>query len=209
MSFTDELCSAEHYLETSDKISLYKEIRIPYRKYNKIAEEFSEKNNVDVQSYVNVRFVIDTDGKSENIDSMNRKTELSLKIPLCSKTIDIDETNAQTNETFVFDAYIPNVRNISLGIVCLMLMITVLAMECAIVSSYIPKYKSYYKKLRFIFRNHSNIIIEMINSQSSDEIFEEKIPLRHVKGFEHLVLASEILQQPIKYYSENRIFCFG
>lgn len=203
VSFTDELYSAERYLETSDKISLSKEIRIPYRKYNKIAEEFSKKNNIDIDSYVNVRLVIDTDGKSENIDSMNRESELALKIPLCSKTIDIDETYSQINESFVFDAYIPNARNISLGIVCLILAVTVLTMECTIISSYIPKYTSYYKKLHFIFRNHRHIIVEIINPQSLEKTLEEEIPLRYVKEFEDLVSASEILRQPIKCYNED------
>lgn len=203
MSFTDELYSAERYVETSDKISLSKEIHVPYRKYNKIAEEFSEKNDIDVQSYVNVRVVINTDGKSENVESMDRQSEISLKIPLGSKTIDIDETNSQINEAFVFDAYIPNVRNIALGIVCLVLAVTVLTMECTIVSSYIPKYKSYYKRLRFIFKNYSNIIIEIIDSAPIEEMLNEKLPIRYVEDFEHLVLASEILHQPIKCYSKN------
>lgn len=203
MSFTDELYNAERYLETSDKISLSKEMRIPYRKYNKIAEEFSEKNNIEIESYLNVRLVINTDGKSENIDSMDRQSEISLKIPLCSKTIDIDETNSQINESFVFDAYIPNVRNISLGTVCLVLAVTVLAMECTIITSYIPKYKGYYKKLNFIFRNYSHIIIEIINNPPFEKVMEEEVPVRFVKEFEDLVSASEILHQPIKYYDET------
>lgn len=204
MSFTDEIYKAERYLETSDKISLNKEIRIPYKKYNKIAEEFSEKNNIDVESYVNVRLVIKTDGKSENIESMDRQSEVSLKIPLCSKTIDIDETNAKINDSFVVDAYIPNVRNISLGLICLILMITILAMLCAIISSYIPKYKTYYKKLNFIFRNHGHLIVEIARSEESfEKMINEEIPLRYVKNFEDLALLSGILHEPIKYCSEK------
>ena len=203
MSFTDELYSSERYSEISDKISLNKEISIPYRKYDRIAREFSEKNNIDIDSYVNVKLIIDTDGKSENIESMNRQSEIALKIPLCSKTIDIDETYSKINESFVFDAYIPNVRNISLGIICLILAITVLAMECTIISSYIPKYKSYYKKLNFILKNYSHIIIEIINSKPLEKTLEEKVPLRYVKEFEDMVSVSEILRQPIKFYNED------
>ncbi|MDO4200054.1 MAG: DUF5305 family protein [Clostridia bacterium] len=204
MSFTDEIYSAERYVETSDRISLTKEISIPYRKYNKLAEEFSEKNNIDIDSYVNVRIVINTDGKSENIDSMDRKTEFYLKIPLCSKTIDIDETHSKVNESFVFDAYIPNVRNISLGIVCLILAVTIIAMECAIISAYIPKYKDYYKKLNSIFRNYSHIIVKIARSEESfEKMINEEIPVRYVKNFEDLALLSGILHEPIKCCSER------
>ncbi len=203
MSFTDELYSAERYLETSDKISLDKEMHIPYRRYNKIAKEFSEKNNIDVNSYVNVRLVINTDGKSENIESMNRESVLSLKIPLCSKTIDIDETHSKIDESFVFDAYIPNVRNISLGLVCLLLTVTLVIMEYAIISAYIPRYKNYYKKLNFIFRNYSHIIAEMTDDESFEKMLNEEINLRYVRNFEDLSLISDIVHQPIKYYNEK------
>ena len=117
-----------------------------------------------------------------------------------SKTIDIDESNSKINNSFTFDAYILNVRNVSLGIICLIFAVTILLMECVIISSYIPKYRNYYKKLNTIFRNYSHLIVNVIGENSFKQTFEEKVPLRYVKDFESLVVACECLRKPIKCY---------
>ena len=203
ISTTDQLCDYDFVSEDGDKISISDAIVLPYAKYNRLATQFANKHDVDMEACVNVKLIVETDGKSANVESMNRVTELGLKVPLFDKTIDIDESNAEINDDFVFEACIPNVRNISLGAMCLILAVTILSMEVAIVLSYVPKYKGYYKKMNSIYKNYGYLIVNVIGEKSFNDMLEESTEIRYIREFRGMVTASEILRQPIKCYREK------
>ena len=203
ISTTDQLCDYDFVSEDGDKISISDAIVLPYAKYNRLATQFANKHDVDMEACVNVKLIVETDGKSANVESMNRVTELGLKVPLFDKTIDIDESNAEINDNFVFEACIPNVRNISLGAMCLILAVTILSMEVAIILAYVPKYKGYYKKMNFIYKNYGYLIVNVIGEKSFNDMLEENTRIRYIREFRGMVTASEILRQPIKCYREK------
>lgn len=134
-TYDDELYSSEEISEYTDFIEITQNIAVPYSKYNEIVTRFAEQNGIEPTAFVNVKFAVNTNAESENVDSLERTSVVSLKIPLYEKIIDIDESLAQCENDFTFDAYIANVRNISLGLICACFALVMLAMEWVLINS--------------------------------------------------------------------------
>lgn len=206
--FTDELYCSENFLENSKQIDVEKTVVLPYAKYNEMAKKFAEKTDIVPEAFVTLKMVVETDGKSENVQSLARESEMSLKIPLYQKTIDIDETASKIENQFTFDAYIFNVRNIALGIICLALSLTIILMEYTLLKSYFPAHSN--KGVENILKNYRYLIIEISESNMGENIDLKNMSVHRVAYFEDLVSLSYLLHQPIKYYKENSgsKFCF-
>lgn len=138
----DELYSSEEISEYSSFVEIAQNIAIPYSKYNEIAAHFAEQNDIEPDAFLNIKFVVITNGKSAYIESLERTSTTLLKVPLYEKTIDIDESCAQSENDFTFDAYIPNVRNISLGLICACFALVMFIMEWVLINSRTSKHKN-------------------------------------------------------------------
>lgn len=138
----DELYSSEEISEYSSFAEIAQNIAIPYSRYNETAVRFAEQNGIEPDAFLNIKFVVITNGKSSYIESLGRTSTTLLKIPLYEKTIDIDESFAQSENDFTFDAYIPNVRNISLGLICACFALVIFAMEWVLINSRTSKRKN-------------------------------------------------------------------
>lgn len=141
-AYDDELYSSEEKSEYSSFVEIAQNIVVPYSKYNEIAARFAEQNDIEPDAFVNIKFIVMTSGKSENVESLERTSTTLLKIPLYEKIIDIDESFAQSENDFTFDAYIPNVRNISLGLICACFALVMFAMEWVLINSRTSKQKN-------------------------------------------------------------------
>ncbi len=141
-SYDDELYSSEEKSEYSSFVEIAKNIVVPYSKYNETVVRFAEQNGIEPDAFVNIKFIVMTNGKSENVESLERTSTTLLKIPLYEKIIDIDESFAQSENDFTFDAYIPDVRNISLGLICACFALVMFAMEWVFINSCTSKQKN-------------------------------------------------------------------
>ena len=85
-----ELVQEQTYSSSSDLLSLKKNINIDYNYYNDIVKKFIGIYDLDnIDSYLTVTMHVKIDGDCTELDDLEKTVDVSLNIPLTTKTVDI------------------------------------------------------------------------------------------------------------------------
>lgn len=200
----EELVRSEMKKGTSSDIKVNENLSIPYEKYNSIVKAFAASQGIIPECYLDVSFLVSMDGKYEDIEGINKNTDVKLKIPLYEKLIDIDETGATKEDSGKFLSKGINMLWLVLAVLMGLTTIVFLIISIKLIIECIPKLPPYEKKLKDIFKKYDQLIVKSRGEINFDQNVTE------VYNFEDLVNVSDRIQQPIKFYeilkNEESIF---
>lgn len=190
----EELVRSEMKKGTSSDIKVNENLSIPYEKYNSIVKAFAASQGIIPECYLDVSFLVSMDGKYEDIEGINKSTDVKLKIPLYEKLIDIDETGATKEDSGKFLSKGINMLWLVLAVLMGLTTIVFLIISIKLIIECIPKLPPYEKKLKDIFKKYDQLIVKSRGEINFDQNVTE------VYNFEDLVNVSDRIQQPIKFY---------
>lgn len=200
----EELIKSEVKKGNASDIKISENLSIPYEKYNSIVKAFASAQGITPECYLDISFSVNTDGKYEDIEGINKSTDVKLRIPLYEKLIDIDETGSTKEDNGSFLSKGKNMSWLALTILMSLITIVFLIISIKLIIECIPKLPPYNKKLKDIFKKYDQLIVK-----SKGEISFDQNAI-YVYSFEDLVNVSDRIQQPIKFYeiikNEESIF---
>ena len=190
----EELIRSEVKKGVATDVKINEKLSIPYEKYNSIAKAFIDEQGISAECYLDISFSVDTGGKYEDIKGINKNTNVKVKIPLCEKLIDINESAALKEDHGQFLSKGINMHWLVFVILMGLIAIMFLIISIKLAISCIPKLSPYEKKMKDIFRKYDQLIVKVKGIVNLDNNIIE------VCTFEDLVNASDRILQPIKFY---------
>lgn len=114
-------------VKNSNVIDVSKNIKIDYKKYNKIANEFKTNYGISANCSLVVKFYVNYEGSYKKNDAIKNSSVGTLEIPLSEQMINIDKSN-DINNSLVY-----NFTNVdSVGIKILKIISVILYVACIV-----------------------------------------------------------------------------
>jgi len=188
-------------LKEEKQYFLTEKIEIDYDYYNKIANDFKSVYGLDATSNLIVYMEFDKNITDlENKGLLNNSSEMSVKVPLSQKSLDISMNDTGINKTDkIIGKKTMTFDNISLAIIALVLYLVgviVLIKLLKLLSLLSVRKTVYDKYVERILKEYDRLIVET----TSHESFEGKNIIK-IQKIEELLDARDSLKLPIIYRS--------
>ncbi len=188
---SDNIITIGSYYSIDDSIS------IDYSYYNNIANQFKSEYGVDIDSYLDVSFIVynEVDAKYNIPNSSN----LNIKIPLSLKSIkfEVSELNNNLEQTIIKEYLsISDYVALIFGILLFSFSIYYFIRFIILIFPLLRKKNIYDKMLSKYMKEYDRLIVET----ESLPIFSDYNMLK-IKSFEELLDVRDNLRLPIMYYN--------
>lgn len=204
--YTEEYMLSEvktEKFDNLDNVNINEEINVDYDKYNDVLVSFRDKYGVQMDGNFEVVLVVDATVKDDKSgETVSRKTETKIDIPLTTLTIEVPiEKKDNTNKGILLSKKIEKE-----GIIYIVL--RVLAILCYLIAFVTLVYfiyltylsfkleNAYVKKLKKILKTYDGIIV---NVKKKPKVDNAKVI--EVASFEELIDAHGEVRNPINYIS--------
>lgn len=183
----------------SNSINLEKNININFDFYQNIVEQFQNQLNLAIDAYLDITMTV----KLTSIDNTlsNTKT-LNIIIPLSSSTFKITTSYIKSKQENVYDSSY-NKSNIKIFEVVFGTILLIISVLVSVIAFYylikVTKKSEYYLKLKKIFKNFGEIIVEVTN-----ELDYKQMSVIDVKKFEDMIDLEEELHIPLLHYEKEK-----
>ncbi len=184
-------------------------LKISYDKYNDLAKQFISDYNLNAEATLVVSLYVDVAGKHAEFDKkISDKAVVSLKIPLTSRTVDIEmdyDLSNSVDEVLQYRTAVIN--NPTLFAIAIALAMIDVATIIAIVI-WIIRHRDdqtlYNKKLDKILREYDRYICETVITERVEDMMKTRsLRIEIIKSFEDLVDIRDNLGKPILYHEER------
>ena len=190
-------------VQTQDKVKddstnfeLKQNVKIKYDDYNDVVNRFKTKFRLAIDAYLNVKIKIEyVDNIIENNSTISNEDYMELNIPLNTSTIKIDTNNVKEIKKTVKKEQIVFQDDKKIKIGYSMLAIDILLLALSLPAIFISNKSIYTKELHKIMKGYSEIIVEIENLPSFDNL-----ELLEIKEFDDMVDIEEETKSPILYY---------
>lgn len=182
-------------------------VKFEYDKYNKIAESFTSRFNINLaDAKLVVSLFVDVEGKHTDFDKkIQDKSVVSLIVPLDNKTTDIEMAyNLTNNNNEILQYKETIISNPILFTICIILAIADIIAIIIIVSYLLKhrndetKYKMKYNSITKIYRDY---LCHTFTTESYKDMIENpNYKIIYIKEFEDVMEVSDKINKPILYH---------
>lgn len=180
--------------------SIKEQVVIDYDYYNEIANRFKSTYGVDASSDLTVFVRVNKNAVNEAQElNINETSNMSLKIPLTQRTLDIQLNDTGINQVkSIVKESKTTLGNVFFGILCFVVFIIAVASilkTLELLFLLVPKKSKYDKFVNKILTEYDRLIVETPTSPR----LENKEIIK-IKRFEELLDARDNLKRPIMYH---------
>ena len=207
----DEILLEKKEIDTNEtnKFIIEEIINFEYDKYNKIAQSFINKFNVNLaDAKLVVSLFVDVEGKHTDFDKkFQDKSVVSLIVPLDTKTTDIEMAyNLTNNNNEILQYKETIISNPVLFIVCIVLAIADI-IAIAIIVCYLIKHRNKETKYKMTLNNISRIYRDYLCHTVTTETLKDMVEnpnykIIYIQDFEDVMEVSDKVNKPILYHEE-------
>lgn len=182
-----------------NKIAITKNVKIDYKQYNQIMNNFRESFGLSIDAAVDLALRVKVSGKEvgSNEISLQENETFALNIPLLAQTIQIKPDYINSGREIVYansnDLDDVNIPMLVIGVALLLLMLLLLVKLWKSLVK-VTKKSEYVIALNKILKEHADIIAESINLPDLSQY-----DVVNIKHFRDLVDIEEELRSPILY----------
>ncbi len=192
------------YTETlteNNLVNLDKTLSIDFKYYKNIVDQFKIQLNLAIDASLEIIMTVKLDSSDGTLADVQN---LSINIPLSSSTLKITKTYTEINQKSIYDST-SNSKPVKLLRIVIGTIILVISVVLSVLSLYylvkITKKSEYDLKLKKIFKNFGEIIVEV-----SNELDYKDMHIINVKKFEDMIDLEEELRIPILHYEKEKDF---
>lgn len=194
---------------SNNTFSVSENIDIDYGKYNRLAKSFLDEYNLSANANLLVSLYVDVAGKhAEFPKKISDKAVVSLKIPLTSKTVDIEmdyELSNSVDEVLQYRS--TAIKNPVMFTISVILAIGDLIVIIGIIIWVIKNRDAqtlYHKKLDRILKDYGRYICETVITERVEDMMKTRsLRIEIIKSFEGLIDVRDNLGKPILYHEER------
>lgn len=194
---------------SNNTFNVKEDVKIKYDKYNDLAKSVIDEYGLNADSTLVVSLYVDVSGKHAKFEKkISDEAVINLKIPLTSKTVDIEmdyELSNSTDEVLQYQS--TAIKNPILFGISLFLALVDIAAIIAIIVWVIKNRDSqtlYNKKLDRILKDYERYICETVITERVEDMMKTRsLRIEIVKSFEGLVDIRDNLGKPILYHEER------
>lgn len=192
------------YTETlteNNLINLDKTLSIDFKYYKNIVDQFKIQLNLAIDASLEIIMTVKLDSSDGTLSDVQN---LNINIPLSTSTLKITKTYTEVNQKNIYDSTINN-KQVKLLRVIIGTIILIISVVLSVLSLYylikVTKKNEYDLKLKKIFKNFGEIIVEV-----SNELDYKEMHIVNVKKFEDMIDLEEELRIPILHYEKEEDF---
>lgn len=219
-STTDTLLSPSSSKETdTDAININESLRLDYKKYNKLANDFKSNYGISANCVLMVSLSLDYSGEYKSIENISNNRLLSLQIPLSEQMITIDKTDDITNNSSYTSKTNNTIYNKLLFVLSIFFMIISIVSLIKIIKNYRKVKKEetpYQKELRKILRQYDAYITESkeeninLNDKTIIKIstFKELLDVRN--NVEKTIIYNKVNSHKSRFMiiEDDQLYCY-
>lgn len=194
---------------SNNRFTVKENVKINYDEYNDFAKAFLREYNLSADVELVVSLYVDVDGKHAEFDKkISDKEVISLRIPLTSRTVDIEmdyELSNSVDEVLQYRSTVVN--NPVLFTLAIVLIIVDLLVIIGIIIWVIKTRDSqtiYIKRLEKIQKEYSRYLCETVITERVEDMMKTRsLRIELIKTFEGLIDVRDNLGKPILFHEER------
>lgn len=195
-----EFILVDHQMGSSNDahFRIYERLKIGVDYYNNLINSFRDKLNISVDSILEIRLIIDINGKFVSY-KFNQNHYMLTSIPLDVKVFDITTSkNYSEKETIYGKQKLESEKSYMMAIIYIVLLIVILYIGIFLIRRIINKSKDKYQlTLDKIFKDYNDRIVKVANFAYTG------LKIINVDGFKELLNISNEVYEPIIYWEKK------